>query len=510
MKAIFTRISVWLLIFSAGFCSFSDAKAQGRVIINEYMPWPGNACGTPSEFVELLNMGPGPMDISCYILTDGDFSITIPPGTILQPGQFYVIAGQDYLPYPCTNINSDIYADLNWTTCGCTSGPIPSGGGGFLTDGGSANEQVVLLGPALEVIDAVARSLPVETSTTIITADMPGCTQQIFNLDYMGIVYEIIGESAGRGNSFARKTDGACGWLKDTQQSGGSTNNTPGEDDFLNFSMFITEDLFCTSGTAQFTLNTSPAASYFPLDYILGYDSDGDGMFTGNDTYTTGIDYTSPTLILSSLPIGLYTINIGPVQGCDYRNFTFIVGPCAPLNIFLKSFTGNQLGNETRIFAELSGCKELSSLELEVSKDGIHFERLAIIPFGEADNQQLSYTVKDAPGKYFRLNMINQKMVSKLSPVLILSNNAKLNAIQLSPNPFKNSFQLSVQTTLKEKLLIEIRNTAGSLLQQKQFDAAKGMNLVQIPVENLAKGIYFIRVLHTQTGESQVFKGIKE
>jgi hypothetical protein len=233
-------------------------------------------------------------------------------------------------------------------------------------------------------------------------------------------------------------------------------------------------------------------------------------MFTSNDTYTTGIDYTSPTLILSSLPLGIYSINIGPVQGCDYRNFTFIVGPCAPLNIFLKSFNGNQSGNETRIFAELSGCQELSSLLLEVSKDGIHFEQLASIPYGEADNQSLSYTVKDAPGKYFRLNMINQKMVSKLSPVLVLANNSKLNSIQLAPNPFKNSFQLSIQTAVKEKLRIEIRNAAGSLLQQRQFDAVNGMNLVQIPVENLAKGIYFIRVIHSQTGESQVFKGIKE
>jgi Lamin Tail Domain len=172
MKAIFKLFPVWLFIVLSTLLSPLKADAQGRILINEYMPWPGNACGTPSEFIELLNMGPGPMNIGCYILTDGDFSVTIPPGTILQPGQFYVIAGQDFLPSPCTNINMNVTADLNWTTCNCTSGPIPSFGGGFLTDGGSANEQLVLLGPALEVIDAVARNMPVETSVDITTANL--------------------------------------------------------------------------------------------------------------------------------------------------------------------------------------------------------------------------------------------------------------------------------------------------------------------------------------------------
>jgi Lamin Tail Domain/Secretion system C-terminal sorting domain len=510
MKAIFKLFPVWLFIVLSTLLSPLKADAQGRILINEYMPWPGNACGTPSEFIELLNMGPGPMNIGCYILTDGDFSVTIPPGTILQPGQFYVIAGQDFLPSPCTNINMNVTADLNWTTCNCTSGPIPSFGGGFLTDGGSANEQLVLLGPALEVIDAVARNMPVETSVDITTAAIAGCTQQTFNLDNMGIVYEIIGESAGRGNSFARKTDGACGWLKDTQQSGGGTNNTPGDQPALNISMFITEDPNCMGGAAMFTVLTSPAASFFPLDYILGYDADGNGIFTETDTYTTGIDFTSPTLEIPNLAYGQYAINIGPVQGCDYRNFIFVVGPCAPLNIFLKSFTGTINANETRFSAEISGCSELSSLVLEASTDGIHFEWLANIPIGSSDNQKINYTVTDAPGKYYRLNMINKKMVSRISPVLKLSVNQGLQSRQLSPNPFHNNLQFSYQSSKNEKISVEFWNTAGMLVLQKQFQASTGINMVSFPTEKLAKGLYVIRVIHGQSGESEIFKGIKE
>jgi hypothetical protein len=147
-KKIHTRIlllfvSLFLLKFSFG---------QGRVVINEYMPWTLNGCGATAEFAELMNFGPGPINIGCYILTDGDYSVTIPPNTILKPGEFYVIAGQDSIPFPCANIDSAIHADLNWNSCGCTSSSIPTTGDGFFTDGGFANEQVVLLDPTLKLL----------------------------------------------------------------------------------------------------------------------------------------------------------------------------------------------------------------------------------------------------------------------------------------------------------------------------------------------------------------------
>src|SRR5690349_21501541 len=134
-----------ILLLSLSFFLFKSSFGQGRVVINEYMPWTLNGCGATAEFVELMNFGPGPMNIGCYILTDGDYSITIPPNTIIQPGEFYVIAGQSVITSPCANIDSTITADLNWNTCNCTSAPIPTAGDGFFTDGGSASEQVVLL-----------------------------------------------------------------------------------------------------------------------------------------------------------------------------------------------------------------------------------------------------------------------------------------------------------------------------------------------------------------------------
>jgi len=321
-------ILIMLLIqFKMSFSAFS----QGRVVINEFMPWTSNTCGGPTaEFVELLNFGPGPMNIGCYILTDGDYSVTIPPNTIIQPGQFYVISGQNIIPAPCANINATVTADLNWNTCNCTSGAIPTTGDGFFTDGGNASEQVVLLSPALTVVDAVIRTLPVETSSLITTSSLGGqCTSQTFDLDLMAINYETIGESAGRGNSFARKLDGDCGWVKDPQQSAGGTNNTPSETSDVDYDFAVTNATNCSNnGSVEVIVNGSNASSLFPLNYTLAYDADNDFVFELTDVYTNGTDATPNTLTVSNLTTGHYRLTVGSTLGCNLQTFPFTIFQC--------------------------------------------------------------------------------------------------------------------------------------------------------------------------------------
>src|SRR5688572_11202053 len=114
------------LILLAFFNPPRSEAQNGFILLNEYLPWPNLACGTRQEFIELLNFGPGPVDIGCYVLTDGDFAVTIPPNTIILPGDYYVIGGMDISAAPCANIDSSIHVDLNWFTCGCTSGAVLS------------------------------------------------------------------------------------------------------------------------------------------------------------------------------------------------------------------------------------------------------------------------------------------------------------------------------------------------------------------------------------------------
>ena len=91
-------------------------------IINEFSSDPTMFDGSGGEFIELYcPSGGGDCDISCWILSDGQGLITIPAGTIIAEGDFYLISHA-----PAFNCDScdffGINVDLNTATCGCLSG----------------------------------------------------------------------------------------------------------------------------------------------------------------------------------------------------------------------------------------------------------------------------------------------------------------------------------------------------------------------------------------------------
>ena len=468
-------------------CSFG----QGRVVINEYMPWTLNGCGATAEFVELLNFGPGPVDIGCFILTDGDYSVTIPPNTILLPGQFYVIAGQDEIPVPCANIDSTIKADLNWNACNCSSLPIPTTGDGFFTDGGSGNEQVVLLSPDLEVIDAVVRSFPLETSRRISPNNNSGCGTGDFDLDEIEIKYETLGMSTGRGNSFARRLDGDCGWVKDPQQSASSTNNTSGDvsDVVYEFSYVNAVDCNENHGGVQVYVKRASYDDFFPMNYTLVYDANTDGIFDFDDEYTYGIDETAPDIFISNLPGGRYRLTVESVLGCSLKTFEFQILPCMPalpaqLEYFRHIPSSNKLEwlftdqtNVSRIFLEKAYANE------------------RFITAGSFEKNALShyYSQIERSGSHFTLFRLKVVLMNGnyfYSPVIDTKTPQSFSLHSTWPNPASDVLNIKLTSATVQKLPYIIYNVTGSVVLKGIFELKQGINSQSLNTSTLAAGIY--------------------
>ena len=503
------------LLLSAFLCG--RAEGQGRVVINEYMPWTPSACGAAAEFVELLNFGPGPVNIGCYILTDGDYAITIPANTILQPGEFYVISGMDFIPYPCANIDSAIHTDLNWTTCNCTSAPIPVTGDGFLTDGGSANEQLVLMDPALNIVDAVARSLPVEPSALITTSTAGGaCASRMFDLDLMTINYETIGESAGRGNSFARRLDGDCGWVKDPQQSGNATNNTPGDVSDVSYSFFYTNPLACPDdGSIAITVHASDYSNVFPMTYTLAFDTDGDGIFEMTDTYTTGTVNTPNIISLTGLVPGTYRLTVASVKGCYLHTFPFTILDCLDvLPLRITSFTVNKTGPDIRCSWTIENPSELSRLILEKSADSRHFTPLAELaaPMGGGSQTwehyyQFRETATLLP--YFRLTLISRENQVTHSSVVRIRSNEDWH-LKVWPNPVSGTLYLRPAGKMTGPVNLHIYNNQGQCVWMDQrYLSSFGAPLV-IPVQDWPAGTYRVCLRGEGPGQTDWQSFIKQ
>ena len=512
MKSQLLSLVRGLLLFALFTATPRNADAQGRVVINEYMPWPGSACGTTAEFVELLNFGPGPVNIGCYILTDGDFTVTIPEGTILQPGEFYVIAGQNVINGPCANLDSTITADLNWNTCGCTSAPIPTTGDGFFTDGGSANEQVVLLDPQLNVVDAVARSLPVESSSTL-TTQAPlwsGCPTQTFNLNILNVSYETIGASAGRGNSFARTTDGDCGWVKDPQQSAGATNNRGGELQDVQYNFYYVKASTCgRDGKVAITVSAPDIASVFPMSYILALDSNNNGQFDANDQYTNGTVVNPNTITIDSLRPGSYRLTVASANGCYLRTFPFTISGCSigTLPLELRSFEASRLGEEVRFRWTIEEARLLNRVILEGSVDGSRFQTLRTLPVPDGiPNEwinQLQIPVSGAI-EFVRLRLISDLEEHSWSQTIRLSSNGGTsNTDRVYPNPTSGPLQLEAYFQLTGTTDVRVLSQSGQMIRQLRQTVQPGLNRISLNLNDLPAGFYLIQ--YTEPGK-QLFR----
>lgn len=474
---------------------------QGRIVINEYMPWTDNNCSVTSEFVELMNFGPGPMNIGCYILTDGDYSITIPPNTILQPGQFYVIAGQDLIPKSCANIDSAIHASLNWNTCNCTSGPIPTTGDGLFTDGGSSNEQVVLLDPNLNVVDAVVRALPAEPSSSITTASINGgCASKTFNLDLMNVRYETLGMSTGRGNSFARKLDGDCGWVKDPQQSANATNNTSGVISNATYTLTVVKSMDCDTnhGVIDVYVSVTDSTQMFPMNYTIAYDANKDGVFDFSDQYSYGIDSTPPSITILGLPLGRYKITVASVNGCFLKTFDVTILKCSGVlnNRQLVYFKLAQKDERTRTLEwEINETELIQSIEVQKSTDGQYFTTSSRLNDLQLKGLRIfDQIVPAASGiHYYRLKIINKDGSVYYSNIISATEeDTRINKVW--PNPGKDKINLQLSSEHNENAQFNIFNAAGSRVKTGNLKLQQGVNQFTVSIEQLPAGIYHLTV----------------
>lgn len=471
---------------------FNCLLAQGKVVINEFMPWAG--CNTTSEFIELMNFGPGPMDIGCYIVTNGKYSVTIPPNTVLQRGQYFVLSGQDILAKGCGNEDSVVHVDLNWSSCNCTNIPIPTTGDGFLQNGGNANDKVVLLDPNLNVIDAVSASIPASSSSTITTPAVNGCNSKTFNLDAMGISYESTGASTGKNNSIARKIDGDCGWVKTTAISAQAPNKTGSSASATyDFTAVSTTQCNTMAGSISIQVNSADVNALFPMNYTLAFDADANDVFNNADQYIYGIDYSAPTIDIDNLAYGRYRIAVGSSSSCNLKSYDFYVFNCytivLPAKLLQFSYEGSR--NAAHVFkCKLADASTLSSVVLE-GWDGSRFQPVVSL-FGPFMNNEMTFSTSAFSYSNFRLKLTSRAgVVSYSQEIRISSSNSSVN---FWPNPVTDKMLVRIKTLSAGKVFYSIIDAHGNTIAKSAIEVTKGEQTVSISAKSMNKGIYYLTI----------------
>ncbi len=282
------------------------------------------------EYIELI--GPPGTDLSCYILTDGDWTITLPAGTTIPSDGFFTI-GNDFIWGAGT-------FDLDAENCNC----FTDGGGGagllILTDGG---ETIAMFDATGTFVDGVIYGNPSAGNqpfgSTITTVGLGGCLGAV--TFPAATAYSTAPGGVLAGTALVRDPDGSGSWVAQVGGSLNACNNvnatgTGGAIAYLwsngdttqnisgipagTYTVTATNALGCTD-TASFTLIEPAALSV--MDSLTNIACMGDSTGSINLTVTGGAapytfawDNGATTEDLDSLPAGVYCGTVTDSNGC--------------------------------------------------------------------------------------------------------------------------------------------------------------------------------------------------
>lgn len=235
MKKYFYILS--FLFFSYMFFDTVQRANAQCLVLNEVLINGAGSCDgwcnpNTEEWTEIYNTCDTAVDASCYILTNGEFSVVFPTGTIV-PARGYLVVGSN---------NSGVPVNINLANCNCASGTLI---GTFV----NARDQVILTDPSSNILDGIywgGGNFPVAITT--------GLTGSCFPVNVKtsapGNKIVNVGYSGGQGCSIARTCDGGNSWVQrcGSAVSRGKTNGRTAIPDFI-----VSDSIICSGSCVNFT-----------------------------------------------------------------------------------------------------------------------------------------------------------------------------------------------------------------------------------------------------------------
>ncbi|MEN9393984.1 MAG: hypothetical protein RL362_205, partial [Bacteroidota bacterium] len=307
------RLGKWLAILVIGLMSIS---AHAQLVINEILinatnaNCDGSCMPNTGEWTELYNNSNSPINIGCYVLTDGDWSATIPPGTILQPYEIYTIG----------SVNSQIpNLDLNIATCNCTSGSASEIG--VFTNG---NEQVAITNTTGAIIDGLYWGSGQFGSFT--TDALLGCASTTITLSASNPNIQQVTGTVAEAESIFLLCDGT-GNLQNSNNT-----PTPGQP---NYSPIQTIDP--NENIVPVSCGGSGSIQLNPINGVGPYNYQWQGTLASNTT-------SNATIATS----GNYSVTITDIGQCGaQQSFTFNVTSTSTSTITLNALDPNLCEGES-------------------------------------------------------------------------------------------------------------------------------------------------------------------
>jgi len=277
---------------------------------------------------------------------------------------------------------------------------------------------------------------------------------------------------------------------------------------------------------AEFTaFNAAPGSS---LDLPTGSaDNTGKanlrvGKYSGTSNNGTGLpgSYTSAITVIDPADNDIVwnatynrwevTVDVTGFSGFIIQTTTVAL----PLN--LLSFTGQLTNNDVLLQWKTSDEINHSYFEVERSTDGQTGTAAGrITGTGNNSSFEQNYAWTDAGAGllnaaklFYRLKMVSTSGEVEYSSVVTIKLNTTSPVVEVSPNPFTSTINISLQMPQAARLTISISDLTGKLLRSENISVPKGITIHPVTgIENLTQGIYLLTVKFN--GQTHTYKIVK-
>lgn len=185
---------------------------------------------------------------------------------------------------------------------------------------------------------------------------------------------------------------------------------------------------------------------------------------------------------------------------------------CVPLPVELISFIGNQKDGINLLEWETAAEINCSHFQVEKSADGLSFSPFISIPGAGNDLNGEKYRTMDvnplADITYYRLKQFDYDGNYKYSEIIAIATESTQNfkVINAFPNPASKMFYIEVFTSRDDIVSLTLYDTRGTLLTSYEDQVSKGVNTLNLPVNELSKGVYLISIKNALTQESDIVR----
>ena len=221
-------------------------------------------------------------------------------------------------------------------------------------------------------------------------------------------------------------------------------------------------------------------------DFRLMVDPDGDGDFTNNTvTYVSPAGFTGNVIRFSGVTLS---------TGATFALITKTTAALLPVT--WKSFTAKAAGNDVVLHWEVESNEQAKNYEVEHSVNGLDFAKIGSVA-NNAPLKSYSFTHTNVAGgkHYYRLHQVDLDGKAVYSNVADVTLKQSALNIRLLSNPVNNnSAAIEVNSLSSARVSIELWSLGGLRITTQQQGIGAGTNILQVPLGNVAKGNYVLKV----------------